>query len=94
MKIKIKVNKDGRVKRIKSDIPIDLARFSLECVAGRPRRYIIKRSIHSRLFARLSSAAARIGYVLKSTAAAFIVACHSNGTREDVPRHQKSEVKV
>lgn len=91
MKIKIKVNKDGRVKKNKSDIPIDLARFSIECVAGKPRRYKIKRSIRSRIIARVKTAGTKIGYILKSTVAAFRAACITVGSREDVPRHQNSE---
>lgn len=89
MKIKIKVNKDGKVKKIKSDIPVDLARFSLECVAGKPRRYKIKRTYSSRVISFIRKLIFRIGYVFIQTAEAFKVACATSGSREDVPRHQR-----
>lgn len=89
MTIKIKTDKDGKVKKIKSDIPVDLARFSIERVSGKPGRYRIKRTYRSRLVVCVKAFICRIGYVIAQTAAAFRVACVTSGTAEDVPRHQR-----
>ncbi len=91
MKIKIKVNKDGKVKTIKSDIPIDLARFSIERITSKPNRYKIERSIRSKLVRCIKAAVYKIGYIFISTVKAFAYACKTASSNEDVPRHQNSE---
>lgn len=89
MKITIKTDKDGKIKKVKSDIPVDLARFSIERVSSKPGRYRIRRTYRSRFIACVKLFLCRIGYVTIQTAAAFKFACAASSTHEDVPRHQR-----
>ncbi len=88
MKIKIKIDKNGKIKKVRSSGSTGLARAALQTIANKPRRYAIRRTKSSLFFGALKRGICRIGYVLKSTGAAFRAACITAGSIEDVPRHQ------
>ncbi len=91
MTIKIKIDKNGKIRKVRCNGSTGLARAAVQTIANKPRRYAIRRTKSSLFFGALKRGICRIGYVLKSTGAAFRAACITAGSREDVPRHQNSE---
>ena len=88
MKIKINLDKNGKIKKVRSSGSTGLARAAVQTIANKPRRYAIRRTKSSLFFGAIKRGICRIGYIFIATVKAFCVACQTAGSLEDVPRHQ------
>ena len=88
MKIKIKIDKNGKIRKVRCNGSTGLARAAVQTIVDKPGRYAIKQTKSSLFFGALKRGVFRIGYIFIATVKAFCIACQTAGSLEDVPRHQ------
>ena len=94
MTIKIKLDKRGNIRKVRTNGEITVAQAAVKRAADKPYRYKVKRTFRSRFLGGLKKLIYRIGFVVAQTAKAFAAACKKANAREDIPRHQNSEAVI